>query len=62
MQRLADEGGLRGGVCATAPATFRAYGGMVKAAVREWVDREAPPSQNQVRDLLSETLIVLSER
>lgn len=49
-------------MCATAPATFRAYGGMVKAAVREWVDREAPPSQNQVRDLLSETLIVLSER
>ena len=46
---------------AAAPATFRAYGGMVKAAVREWVDREAP-SQNQVRDLLSETLIVLSER
>ena len=45
----------------TASATVRAYGGMVKAAVREWVDRKAL-SQDQVRDLLTETLIVIGER
>ncbi len=45
----------------TALATIRAYGGMVKAAVREWVDHETL-TQDQVREVLSETLVVLGER
>lgn len=44
----------------TALATVRAYGGM-KAAVREWVDHETL-TQDQVREILSETLVVLAER
>jgi len=45
---------------ATALATVRAYGGMVKAAVREWVDR-GTLTQDQVRFALVETLIALAE-
>ena len=45
----------------TALAIVRAYGGMVKAAVREWVDHETL-TQDQVREILSETLVVLAEQ
>lgn len=45
---------------AAAQAAVRAYGGMVKAAVREWVDRGAL-TEEQVRIVLTETLAALVE-
>ena len=45
----------------TSPAqAVRAYGGMVKAAVREWVDRGSL-TQDQVRSLLCDALVVVLE-
>lgn len=41
-------------------AAIRAFGGMVKAAVREWVDHEAL-TQDQVHRVLTETLVAIVE-
>ncbi len=61
-ERVLDAVGFTGSVTerANALAAVRAYGGMVKAAVREWVDRGSL-TQNQVRTLLCETLVVVLE-
>lgn len=45
---------------ATALAAVRAYGGLVKAAVREWVDRDVL-TQQQVQQVLTVTLVALVE-
>jgi AcrR family transcriptional regulator len=44
----------------TTLAAIRAFGGMVKAAVREWVDHEAL-TQDQVHRVLTATLIAIVE-
>ncbi|ORM27725.1 TetR/AcrR family transcriptional regulator [Williamsia sp. 1135] len=41
-------------------AAVRAYGGMVKSAVREWLDRDTL-TQEQVSRMLTETLVALIE-
>lgn len=45
---------------ATLLAEIRAFGGLVKAAVREWVDREAL-TQDQVRQMLCAALVAIVE-
>jgi len=59
-QRVLDAIGFTGdgAIRATALAAVRAYGGMVKAAAREWLDRETL-TRDQVRRVLSETLFAL---
>ena len=44
----------------TATAVVRAYGGLIKAAMREWVERDQL-SEAQVRAVLTETLVALAE-
>lgn len=45
---------------ATASAAIRAYGGMVRAAAREWLDRESL-SKSEVQQILTVSLTALAE-
>ncbi|MFF0546755.1 TetR/AcrR family transcriptional regulator [Nocardia thailandica] len=58
--RVLDSIGFAGADRETATAVVRAYGGLIKAAMREWVERDQL-TEAQVRTVLTETLVALAE-